>query len=127
MRSPSIVAQQFVARVNAHDIDGILALLEQDDARTEAARRGWEACFASLPDYRIEIDELAVDGAVITVFGWVCGSLVGPSKRPGRVPATWKAWVQDERVLDWSLCSDYPLISSPLVGEGKDGGTSRLL
>ena len=65
MESACLTAHQLLARINAHDVDGIAALLTSDirfidslggiTVGREALREGWRQYLRMVPDYRIDV------------------------------------------------------------------------
>jgi predicted ester cyclase len=72
-------AQRVVAHINSHDVDAIAALLTPDhrfidslggEARgREALRHDWRQYFRLVPDYRIDVDRVLVDGPRVVLLG----------------------------------------------------------
>lgn len=61
------IAEQFVVAINAHNIEGIVALMTRDHRFTdslgnvvegrESMRGGWAAYFEMVPDYNLTIEK----------------------------------------------------------------------
>jgi ketosteroid isomerase-like protein len=110
----------FVERINAHDEDGLLALMRDDHAFIDAAgqtirgramlERAWRGYFALIPDYAIEVEEALGNDDRVALFGTARGtvSLGGdlPASNAWRLPAAWLATVRDSRVAEWRVYSD---------------------
>jgi ketosteroid isomerase-like protein len=114
------VVLQFVDRINARDIDGIVALMTDDHRFTdslgaqtvgcEKMRHGWEEYFRMVPDYRIEVRETLSDGPVVVLLGlargtWTRDGTLDP-ENAWQTPAAWRAVVRDERVAEWQVYAD---------------------
>ena len=78
------VAMAFVARINAHDVDGLVALMTPDHLFVDALdhsfrgaeqmRQGWKFYFAMFPDYAIEVTDEFSRGDVVAMFGKARGT-----------------------------------------------------
>jgi hypothetical protein len=114
------VAMAFVARINEHDVDGLVALMTLDHVFTDALnntfqgaekmRQGWKGYFAMFPDYAIEVRDELERGKVIAMFGTARGTFavngVLPRENFWEIPAAWKAVVEDGRVAEWRVYCD---------------------
>jgi ketosteroid isomerase-like protein len=113
-------ARRFVERINAHDLDGIVALLTADhrfvdslgasfDGR-EMLQKGWAAYLRMVPDYRIDIERVFVDDHDVLLIG----SASGTYSRDGslsaadawRTPGAWLARVRGRLVAEWRVYAD---------------------
>ncbi|MCI0651648.1 MAG: nuclear transport factor 2 family protein [Planctomycetes bacterium] len=121
------VVRRFVDAINAHDPNGLAALMTEDhgfvDARDklvrgrEAMREGWAAYFSWFPDYRIEVDGLIARGNEAALFGHASGTFSGkPSggaPRSWRASAAWRALVRGAQVAEWRVyCDVEPMLRS---------------
>jgi ketosteroid isomerase-like protein len=114
------VVPRLIDRINAHDLDGICALLTLDHCFVDslgnltegrpAMRIAWGAYFRMVPDYRIEVERLFEDGPHVAAFGWAEGtySADGELRREDRwrTPAAWRARVRDELLAEWQVFAD---------------------
>lgn len=106
----------FIDRINAHDADGLGALMNDDhifiDAHGNQVRGrnkmipGWRGYFAWFPDYYIEVTDVFEAGDRFALFGFVGGSFQGKPTESWRLPAAWKASVKDGRVTLWQVFAD---------------------
>ncbi len=117
---PAEVAAAFVARINAHDLDGLSELMTDDHvfidplgnqgAGREAMRGGWKQYLALVPDYWIKVDTILQDGGTVALFGRAGGTYAGsiPAGQSGRweVPSAWRAETRDGRVARWQVYAD---------------------
>lgn len=117
---PVEVAEEFVARINAHDVVGLSELMTDDhvfidalDSRgmgRDAMRAGWKQYFTLVPDYWIKVDTSFQEKGTVALFGRAGGTYAGrvPEGHPGRweVPAAWLAEVRDDRVAMWRVYAD---------------------
>jgi ketosteroid isomerase-like protein len=117
---PTEVAAAFVARINAHDVDGLSELMTEDHAFIDALdnriagraamQAGWQQYFAMVPDYWIRVDAMFEDGQAVAFFGRVGGTYArgGPKGEATawEVPAAWLAEVRGDRVAVWRVYAD---------------------
>src|SRR5439155_7505201 len=85
MKNTFEIVSMFVDRINAHDADGLYALMEEDhvfiDALgrcvkgREAMRTAWQAYFAMVPDYWIKVDRMLQQETVVAIFGKAGGTV----------------------------------------------------
>ncbi len=114
------VVHRFVDRINAHDVDGIAALMT-DDHRfidslgaevlgRERMRHGWGEYFRMVPDYRVEVQGTFADGEVVVLLGVARGTYTrdGTLRPAGAwaIPAAWRARVRGDRVAEWQVYAD---------------------
>ena len=81
---PVTVVRQFVERINAHDVEGIVRLLAPDHRfidslgtvfeGEEALRAGWSGYLRMVPDYVIDIERLIDDGDAVFLIGQAGGT-----------------------------------------------------
>jgi ketosteroid isomerase-like protein len=119
-RSSLAVALAFVARINSHDVDGLVALMMPDHVFVDALgntfcgaepmRQGWKGYFALFPDYSIEVTDEFSRSDVVAMFGKARGTFVVNGKLPREnfweIPAAWRAVVKDGRVAEWRVYCD---------------------
>lgn len=113
--------QSFIDAINAHDMQGLGELLSGDhvfiDAQGNEVRgkekliAGWRGYFEWFPDYGIEVSEvipsdITPEGHNFALFGFAKGSFKGNADASWRLPAAWKAVVQDGRVALWQVFAD---------------------
>jgi hypothetical protein len=106
----------FIDRINAHDADGLGALMSDDHTFIDAHGNqvngrekmipGWHGYFGWFPDYFIEITDVFEEGAQLALFGFAGGSFHGQPTESWRLPAAWKASVKDSRVTLWQVFAD---------------------
>lgn len=111
--SDADIAAAFNARINARDLDGLVALMTEDHifidnaggrvAGRDACREAWHLFFGMFPDYRNDVDAIVRgDNCVIMTGRSVCSDdrLAGP--------ALWTAKVRDGAVAEWRVRDDAP-------------------
>jgi ketosteroid isomerase-like protein len=117
---PAEVAAAFVARINAHDLQGLSELMTDDHAFIDALdnraagraamRAGWQQYFAAVPDYWIRVEAVFEDGGSVALFGRAGGTYApgGPKGEAGawEVPAAWWAQVRGDHVAVWRVYAD---------------------
>ena len=120
MPDPVQLAQRFVECINAHDVDGLAALMSPDHRFIDslgaeangvnAMREGWRAYYRMVPDYRIDVEQAFVEGPQVILVG----SAHGTYSRDGSLhaadrwsmPAAWRALIRDGRVAEWQVYAD---------------------
>jgi uncharacterized protein (TIGR02246 family) len=110
---PAAVALEFVRSINAHDLDGLCALMTEDHVFTDyggatqggraAMRAGWEGYFRAWPNYRVRIEQVLASGNSVALVGTVSGSHLA-ARETGRTFA-WTAEVRDGLVASWRVYS----------------------
>jgi len=126
------IAQRWVDRINAHDVERLLELMTPDHVfidslgqvvrGPEALRTAWRTYFDGMPDYAIEIESAIVSGDVVGLFGRARGTYApdGRLRDENRweVSATWRAVIRDGRVAQWQVYADnkpvYDILARPL-------------
>ncbi|HXO18706.1 MAG TPA: nuclear transport factor 2 family protein [Thermoanaerobaculia bacterium] len=107
--------REYVARINAHDASGIVALCTPDHVLIDSLgsrlsgharlEQGWRGYFALFPDYRIEIQEMASAGDLVLACGLAAGTHA-VSGAAWRIPAAWRAKVINGHVAEWQVYAD---------------------
>jgi ketosteroid isomerase-like protein len=114
------VALAFVARINAHDVDGIVGLLTPDHVfidtlgstfrGPDSLRQGWKAYLERFPDYAVEVTEQLCRGDVVALLGKARGTYRVNGRLPREnfweIPAAWRAVIRNERVAEWQVYCD---------------------
>jgi ketosteroid isomerase-like protein len=87
VNDPEAVVREFVARINMHDVDGVVALctvehrfvdsLGQVLTGHEQLRTAWSGYFALFRHYRIEVEALAAAGALVLEAGSAAATAAG--------------------------------------------------
>jgi ketosteroid isomerase-like protein len=116
-KTPLETALAFVDAVNTGSIDRLAVLMtgghvfiDSDGRESRGKPRmtwGWGEYFAMVPDYRIIIEETFSAGATVMLAGRAEGTFVeaGALKAENhwRVPAAWRAVIEDEKVARWQV------------------------
>jgi ketosteroid isomerase-like protein len=116
----SDIALRFVARINAHDVQGLIEMMTEDhvivdslgnESSRPAIEDGWKQYFAMVPDYWIKIDRVLVDRDTAILFGSAGGTYVPKGgnikvENKWETPAVWVTKLKDAKVLKWRIYSD---------------------
>jgi ketosteroid isomerase-like protein len=118
--SPADTARQFIDRINAHDVPGIVGLLAEDHhfidslgnvlAGRQALALGWGAYFAMVPDYTIDLASVFENGATVILLGSAHGTYAPDGKLRGdfawSTPAAFRARIDNGLVAEWQVYAD---------------------
>jgi hypothetical protein len=106
----------FIDRINAHDVEGLGALMSYDHTFIDAHGNqvsgrekmiaGWRDYFEWFPDYYIEVTDVFEDDDKLALFGFAGGCFKNKEGENWRLPAAWKAMVKDSRVTLWQVFAD---------------------
>ena len=106
----------FIARINAHDVEGLGALMSDGHTFIDAHGNqvsgkekmiaGWRGYFEWFPDYYIEVTDVFEDEDKLALFGFAGGTFKNKEGESWRLPAAWKAIVKDGRVSLWQVYAD---------------------
>jgi ketosteroid isomerase-like protein len=121
MNSNLDAVTHFVEAINNHNVDGIIDLMTDDHifidgqdmkhVGKDGMKEGWAGYYELFPDYNIEISDVVEDDAVFGLFGYVSGTYKGLKNESDsnfwRIPAAWKAIVQNEKIRHWQVYCDY--------------------
>lgn len=114
------IVYYFVEAINKHDIEKIYALMTDDHVFIDAhgnqvegkdkMKWGWAGYFQLFPDYKIEISDIFENGETIAAFGFAEGTFKGlktmDNENFWRLPASWKAIVDDGKIKYWQVYAD---------------------
>jgi ketosteroid isomerase-like protein len=117
---PIAVALAFEKRINAGDIDGIVALMPPDGVFIDSIgaritghanlHQAWTAYFRMVPDYRISHSEVFSQGATVALFGEARGTFTHDGlmhkENAWSMPAAWRAVVEGGRIRVWQVFAD---------------------
>ena len=116
------IVLKFIERINSQDIELMCDLMTEQHRFIDALdnvingreqmRQGWLGYFKMVPDYQILCEELFENGNVIAAFG-SAGSTYSPEdggrlleENRWRVPAAWRAEVEDNLISEWRVYAD---------------------
>jgi ketosteroid isomerase-like protein len=119
-KTPVDVVLEFVARINHHDVGGLVALMSEDHCFVdglgqvvrgrERMEKGWLGYFGWFPDYSIKVDAALNEGNLVALFGTAEGtySVNGelPAENHWKIPAAWKALLCGDRICEWAVYAD---------------------
>ncbi len=114
------VVRAFVAKINAHNVEGLYELMTNDHVYVDALgarqqgrhviRQAWMVHFALVPDYYITSAQVLSEGETIAIFGRAGGTYShrGQLHAANRweAPAAWKVVVRGTRVAEWRIYTD---------------------
>jgi ketosteroid isomerase-like protein len=121
--TPRSVAEQFVAAIDAHDVERLASLMTSDHRfidslgvvveGRDAVREGWKFYFAMVPDYKLDISRYFVADAGATevvLVGVASGSYQSKGiRRPNSswsTPAALRAVVRNNQIAEWQVYAD---------------------
>lgn len=121
--TPQRVAEQFVAAIDAHDVERLASLMTSDHRfidslgvvveGRDAVREGWKFYFAMVPDYKLDISRCFVADAGATevvLVGIASGSYQSKGiRRPNSswsTPAALRAVVRNNQIAEWQVYAD---------------------
>jgi ketosteroid isomerase-like protein len=121
MKSNKDIAIRFVKAINDHNVNAIVNLMSEDhtfvDAQNNKAvgkkemRKGWKGYFELFPDYKLEISDITENESVIGLFGYANATYKNLTNKLNsnfwRIPASWKAIVENNKVKYWQVYCDY--------------------
>jgi len=111
----------FVERINAADVDGLVALLAEPHVFIDSLGHvlkgdrktltgAWTGYYTLVPDYHIEVEEILQDGETLMVVGRASGTVAERGEiRPGNrwiLPAAYRAVVRDDLIGGWQVFCD---------------------
>jgi hypothetical protein len=117
---PLAIAQAFVDRINAHDVDGLAALMTENHrfidslgqvvTGRETLRGGWRGYFSMVQGYRLVSELWLCDGPTVVMLG-TAGGTYRPedtlgSGREWSCPAACRALVNGPLVEEWRVYAD---------------------
>jgi ketosteroid isomerase-like protein len=120
-RSVLETVEAFVKQINAHNVDGIAALMTEDHVFTNAygnvycgreeMEAGWVGYFSMFPDFRISVEEMIQDNDTVAVFGTASGTYFAHEqmldKNRWEIPAAWRAVIKNGLIAEWRVYTDF--------------------
>jgi len=114
------VARRFVERINAHDPDGLAALLTTDhrfidslggeSGGVQTLRDAWRQYFRIVPDFQVEVVRAFVDEPEVILVGTARGTYTRNGQlEPSNAwstPAAWRARIHADLVAEWQIYAD---------------------
>ena len=119
--SNKAIVIRFVKAINDHDVNEIVNLISEDHIFIDAAdnktvgkkamKEGWEGYYELFPDYQIEVLDITENGSVSGLFGYAKATYKNLKNKSNsnfwRIPASWKAIVENNRIKHWQVYCDY--------------------
>jgi hypothetical protein len=110
-RDPKLTALLFNERINAHDVDGLSALMTDEhtfidredrrDGGKDRMAKGWRAFFEQFPEYRNTFLRVeSVDDRVV-ILGYAEWTVGGD-----RDHVIWTGVVRDDLIAEWRVYED---------------------
>jgi ketosteroid isomerase-like protein len=126
------VVCQFVAAINAHDVNAIVEATAPQHIFVDSLgnrfpgsvmQAGWKQYFNMVPDYWIRIDEEIANGDEVVLFGaaggtYVAGDGVLKPENKWETPAAWRALVSGGKVREWRVYCDNEPIREKMRAQG---------
>jgi len=118
--TPVETVLRFLDRINQHDADALADWMTEDHVFVdslgqtvrgrEKMRAGWRGYYAFCPDYWVSHEEILANGNHVAVFGEAGGTVAAngellPENR-WRIPAAWRAVVENGLVREWRVYAD---------------------
>jgi ketosteroid isomerase-like protein len=110
--------REYIARINQHDVEGIVVLcahahrfvdsLGQVLTGHDQLRAAWSGYFHLFPDYKIDVESLAVAGEIVLAAGSASATAAAgtPTAQRWRIPAAWRAEVRGGLLVLWQVYAD---------------------
>jgi ketosteroid isomerase-like protein len=106
----------FIDCINSQDLKSLAALMSDDHTFIDAHGNqvsgrakmiaGWRGYFEWFPDYYIEVTEVFEDDDKLALFGFAGGTFKNREGENWRLPAAWRATVDESRVTLWQVFAD---------------------
>lgn len=127
---------QFVKRINANDVQGIVAMMTEDHrfidsvgtvvAGSDKMAEGWAAYLGMMTDYRIEIRETLCRGSTVVLLGNAQGTLSTDgtcnAESVWQMPAAWRVVIRDGRISEWQVYADNEVVRQLLSAAADQQG-----
>jgi len=118
------IAIRFVKAINDHDVNEIINLISDDHIFIDALdnksvgkkvmKEGWKGYYELFPDYQIEISDITENVSTIGLFGYASATYKNLTNKLNsnfwRIPAAWKAIVENNKVKQWQVYCDYSIL-----------------
>jgi uncharacterized protein (TIGR02246 family) len=128
----------FIDRINAHDVDGIVALLTDDYTFVNSSgdhfegrqfmRDTWAAQFAEHPDFQINVQRVVADDEAVAVFGMSTGTYAPDGalrdETHWEVPAAFLCIPRGNKIARVQVFSDSSIVYDLIRGRSDPAGTS---
>jgi ketosteroid isomerase-like protein len=136
MTANSIKAvKAFIAAINRRSPSEICTLMTEDhtfidsgggtQSGRESMTAGWKEYFRMFPDYKIQVESILGDKALVAVFGSASGTYNGKRglvpENKIEMPAAWKAVVEKGKIKLWQVYTDWTE-GTRIINEDKKKG-----
>lgn len=126
------VFYEFVGAINGHNAEKLYSLMTDDHQFIDAQgnlvagkaqmKAGWAGYFQWFPDYKIEVTNVFLEGDTVAAFGFAEGTFKGLETENNinywRLPAAWKAVIENGKVKLWQVYADTK-IPFDIIGRNK--------
>jgi uncharacterized protein (TIGR02246 family) len=116
----SHIVERFVAAINAHDVEQLVALMTLDHRLVDSLgnvltgrdqmQAAWSGYFAIVPDYHIATERVFSDTQEVIVCGVAGGTLsTGSTHRPEdawSTPVALRAQIAESLIAEWRVYAD---------------------
>ena len=129
-----VTVLNFMDAINSHDATKIAVQMANEHVFIDAsgnevqgkvmASSKWGDYFSLVPDYHISFTQVFVNGDTLGAFGFEEGSYKGKNENHWRLPASWKAIVQKQKVKFWQEYTDTKL-PFDLMGKSSTDATAN--
>ncbi len=109
------VVSQFLARINAGDLEGLCSLMTDDftfidyrgkvECGKDVMHEGFKGYFSDYPRYKIIVEKVLIGGSGVALIGKTTGSHV-PREVEEQETVLWTADVRDGHVATWRIYAD---------------------
>ena len=114
------LAERFVAAINAHNVDELVALMTVDHRLVDSLghvvtghnqmRRAWQGYFAMVPDYHITVERVFSDAHEVLLCGVAGGTFTSDGSRSPTnawsTPVALRAQIEGNLVAEWRVYAD---------------------
>ena len=129
------VVKAFIVAINRRNPSEMSDLMTEDhtfvdsgggiQSGRENMTAGWKEYFRMFPDYKIQVESILEDKALVAVFGSASATYNGkrglvPENRI-EMPAAWKAKVADGKIKLWQVYTDWTE-GCKIINEDKEAG-----
>jgi ketosteroid isomerase-like protein len=119
------IVHDFIESINSANIDKLYDLMSIDhefvDSRgnsmlgNDNVKNAWIGYFDLFPDYKIEITDALQNDSIILLVGYASGTYQtnnknGDNDNHWKVPASWKAIVDNEKIKLWQVYADNSVV-----------------
>ena len=110
----------FVEAINTTNINKIVELMANDHIFIDSQgkkvvgknnlKQAWLGYFELFPDYKIEITDTLENESLVVILGYASGSYKNLRKNYWKIPAAWKAVVENDKIKLWQVFADNSVV-----------------